>query len=168
MSTVSISDDAGALPRLLDNMAHILRKSEANAEERNIDAEVFLNARLAPDMWPLKKQVQIVAALCKNAPYRIAGLEAPNYEGNPETFEDCYAVLERAKSDMAKVTAKDLQGREETSFTLKISRGETEFTGRSYLSDFTLPNVHFHSTTAYNILRQNGVPLGKADYFGGA
>ena len=166
MSTPSMSKAIAGLPRLLDNLIHLLRKGEANAKERDIEAEVFLNARLAPDMWPLKKQVQIVAALCKNVPYRAAGTKAPNYEGSPDTFEDCYALLERAKADIAKVPAKDLDGREDISFTITISRGEREFTGRSYLAEFTLPNVHFHTTTAYNILRSNGVPLGKLDYFG--
>ena len=166
MSSPSMSKAISELPKLLDNLAHLLRKGEVNAQDREIDAEVFLNARLAPDMWPLKKQVQIVAALCKNAPYRAAGTKAPNYECSPESFEACYDLIERAKADIAKVPAKDLDGREDISFTITISRGEREFTGLSYLADFTLPNVHFHTTTAYNILRSNGVPLGKLDYFG--
>lgn len=168
MSTLSLSNAVSALPRLMDNLAHLLRKAEANASERGIDESVFMNARLTPDMWPLAKQVQTCAELAKNAPFRIAGLEPPSYEGVPTSFADCYAVLERVKADMARVTAADLDGKEAREFSLKMGpRGMMDFTGISYFSGFTLPNVHFHLTTVYNILRHNGVPLGKIDYFGG-
>jgi len=155
-----------ALPRLLNNMAHILRMAEQNAQSRNIAPEVFLNARLAPDMWALNKQVQTMAELCKNAPYRVAGLKAPSYEGVAESFAQCYELLERAKADIAKVSESDLEGTEDRSFTIKLSHREMEYSGMSYFLSFTVPNVHFHTTTVYNILRQNGVPLGKNDYFG--
>jgi hypothetical protein len=168
MSNMSMSNAITALPRQLDNLAHLLRKAEANAEERGIDVDVFMNARLAPDMWPLAKQVQTCAELAKNAPYRIVGTEPPSYEGAPTNFAECHAVLEKAKADMAKVPAADLAGTESREFSVKMGpRGEIDFTGISYLSGFTLPNVYFHVTTVYNILRHNGVPLGKIDYFGG-
>ena len=168
MSTLSMSNAIEALPRQLDNLAHLLRKAETNAETRGIDAEVFLNARLAPDMWPLAKQVQTCAELAKNAPYRVAGMEPPSYDGHPSSFAECHAVIEKAKADMAKVSAADLDGKETREFSLKMGpRGEMNFTGISYLSGFTLPNIYFHVTTVYNILRHNGVPLGKVDFFGG-
>ncbi|WP_409433733.1 DUF1993 family protein [Litorimonas sp. RW-G-Af-16] len=166
MSTLSMHNAAQALPRLLDNLAHILRRAEANAEERGIEPSVFLNARLAPDMWPLAKQVQSVAEFAKSAPYRIAGLDAPSYEGSPASFAECYAVIERAKADFAKVTRTQLDGTEDREFSFKAGPNEMEFTGISYLSGFVIPNMHFHLTTVYNILRLNGVPLGKLDYFG--
>ncbi|MDA8708393.1 DUF1993 domain-containing protein [Hellea sp.] len=168
MSELSMSNAVSALPNMLDSLEHLLRKAEASAEERGIDAEVFLNARLAPDMWPLKKQVQTVAELAKNAPYRIAGTEAPSYEGHPESFADCYAVIAKAKTDIAKVSASDLDGKEGREFSLKMGPREMDFTGISYLSGFTIPNTYFHMTTVYNILRHNGVVLGKIDFFGGA
>lgn len=169
MSILSMSNAISALPRILDNLAHILRKAEANAGERGIDPEIFLNARLAPDMWSLAKQVQTCAELAKNAPYRIAGETPSSYEGHPESFAECYAVLERAKADMAKLADADLDGKEAREFTVKMGpRGDVDFTGISYLSGFTIPNVYFHASTAYNILRHNGVPLGKVDFFGGA
>lgn len=168
MSQLSMSNAMSALPTMLGNLEHLLRKAEANAEERGIDAEVFLNARLAPDMWPLKKQVQTCAELAKNAPYRVAGTDAPSYEGQPESFVECYDVLAKAKADIAKVSAADLDGKEGREFSLKMGPREMDFTGISYLSGFTVPNVYFHMTTVYNILRHNGVPLGKFDYFGGA
>ena len=168
MSTLSMSNAASALPRQLDNLAHLLRKAEANAEERGIDADVFMNARLAPDMWPLAKQVQTCAEIAKNAPYRIVGTEPPSYDGAPTNFAECYAVLDKAKADMAKVTAADLDGKEDREFSVKMGpRGDVDFTGKTYLSGFTIPNVFFHVTTVYNILRHNGVPLGKVDFFGG-
>ena len=168
MSELSMSNAVSALPRQLDNLAHLLRKAEANAEERGIDAEVFLNARLAPDMWPLAKQVQTCAELAKNAPYRIVGTQPPSYDGHPSNFAECHAVIEQAKADMAKVSASDLDGKEAREFSVKMGpRGDMDFTGISYLSGFTIPNVYFHMTTVYNILRHNGVPLGKVDFFGG-
>ena len=168
MSKLSMSNAVSALPTMLSNLEHVLRKAEANAEERGIEADVFLNARLAPDMWPLKKQVQTVAELAKNAPYRVAGTDAPSYEGHPENFAECYDVLAKAKADIAKVSAADLDGKEGREFSLKMGPREMDFTGISYLSGFTVPNVYFHMTTVYNILRHNGVPLGKFDFFGGA
>ena len=168
MSKLSMSNAMSALPTMLDNLEHVLRKAEANIEERGIDADVILNARLAPDMWPLKKQVSTVAALAKNAPFRVADQEPPNYEGGEETFAELYALLERAKKDVAAVSAGDLDGQEGREFSLQMGPRELEFTGISYLSGFTIPNMYFHVTTVYNILRHNGVPLGKFDFFGGA
>jgi len=168
MSKLSMSNAVSALPTMLDNLEHVLRKAEANIEERNIDAGVILDARLAPDMWPLKKQVSTVAALAKNAPYRIAGTEAPDYSGGEDTFDALYALLARAKKDVAAVSASDLDGKEGREFSLQMGPREMDFTGISYLSGFTIPNMYFHITTVYNILRHNGVPLGKFDFFGGA
>lgn len=163
-----MSNAVSALPRLLDNLAHLLRKAQADAEERGIEESVFINARLAPDMWPLARQVQTCAELAKNAPYRIAGIEPPSYDGFPANFAECQAVLNKAKVDIEKISATDLDGKEAREFSVKMGpRGEMDFTGISYLSGFTLPNVHFHTTTVYNILRHNGVALSKVDYFGG-
>lgn len=168
MSQLSMSNAVSALPRLLDNLIHLLRKAQADAEARGIEESVFINARLAPDMWPLSRQVQTCAELAKNAPYRIAGIEPPSYEGFPASFAECHAVLNKAKADIANVSAANLDGKEAREFSVKMGpRGEMDFTGISYLSGFTLPNVHFHITTVYNILRHNGVALGKFDYFGG-
>ena len=167
MSQLSMVNAISVLPRLLDNLEHLLRKGEADAKERGIDPQVFLNARLAPDMWPLKKQVQVVASFVKMAPHRIVGTEPPSYEDTEESFEELYALLAKAKADFAAVPSADLEGKEEREFTLKIGPREMEFTGISYLSGFSIPQIHFHTTTAYNILRHYGVPLGKFDYFGG-
>ena len=168
MPTLSMSDAVSALPKLLGNLEHILRKGEANAAERGIDMDVFLNARLAPDMHPLYKQVLMVCDMAKMAPYRIAGLTPPKYDDSERTLEELYGLIAKAKADVTAVTAEQLDGREDETFTIKMGpRGDVEFTGSVYLSAFTIPNLYFHITTAYNILRNNGVPLGKFDYFGG-
>lgn len=168
MSKLLMSNAVGALPKLVGNLEHILRKAEANAEDRGIDMNVFLNSRLAPDMHPLYKQVLMVCDLAKMAPYRIAGLTPPKYDDSERTLEELYALIEKTKADIAAVTPDQLDGREAVEFMVKLGpRGEVPFTGIVYLSAFTIPNLHFHVTTAYNILRHNGVPLGKFDYFGG-
>ena len=166
MSTLSMPNAISVLPRLLDNLNHILHVGEENAAARSIDPAVFLNARLAPDMYPLKKQVQVAASLVKVAPYRITGQTPPVYDDTEETFAELYALIAIAKADFAKVEAADLEGTELREFEVSMGPRKMEFTGISYLSGFIIPNVHFHSTTAYNILRQNGVPLSKPDYFG--
>ena len=168
MSELSMSKAVSALSEILGNLEHIIRKGEANAKERGIDPDVFLNARLAPDMHPLYKQVLMVCDLAKMAPYRIAALKPPVYDDSERTYEELYALMKKAKADVKAVKAEDLDGQENYEFTIKLGpRGDTTFTGIAYLSWFTIPNLHFHCTTAYNILRQNGVPLGKIDYFGG-
>ena len=168
MSTMSMSNAVSAISKLLGNIEHILRKGEANAEERGIDMDVFLNTRLAPDMHPLYKQVLMICDLAKMAPYRIAGLTPPTYDDSERTLEELYGLIAKAQADVAAVTADQLDGREGAEVMVKLGpRGDVPFTGIVCLSAFTIPNLHFHITTAYNILRSNGVPLGKIDYFGG-
>lgn len=166
-STLSMSNAAAAITTALNNLEHILRMGEADAKARNIDLDVMMNMRLTADMWPLKKQAQTVCELAKNAPYRVAGTTPPDYQTTVESFDDAYALIARAKSDIEAVSASDLDGQENYEFTLKMGPREMSFTGISYLSGFALPNIYFHMTTAYNILRQNGVPLSKPDFFGG-
>lgn len=169
MTTLSMSNAISVLPKLIGNLEHILKKAEANAEERGIDMDVFLNSRLAPDMHPLYKQVLMVCDLAKMAPYRIAGLTPPTYDDSERSLDELYGLISKAQADIQAVTADQLDGREGAEFMVKMGpRGEMPFTGIVYLSAFTLPNLHFHITTAYNILRHNGVPLGKFDYFGGS
>ena len=156
------------LIRMMDNLEHILRKGEADAAERGIDPSVFLGASLAPDMATLAKQVQIGTAIAKACPFRIAGLKPPVYDDiESPSFADLYALLDKTRKDVNSVTRAQIDGREEVEFNVKMGPQERSFTGISYCSGFTVPNVYFHITTAYNILRHNGVPLGKLDFFGG-
>jgi len=168
MSKFSMSHAVSVLPNLLDSLDHILRTGAANAAERGIDMNVFLNARLAPDMHPLYKQVLMVCDLSKMAPYRISGQTPPVYDDSERALDELYGLIAKTKADIAKVKPAELDGRENHEFTIKLGpRGDTTFTGDVYLASFTLPNLYFHITTAYNILRHNGVPLSKVDFFGG-
>ncbi len=168
MSTHSIYESSvPVLNRLLDNLEHILRKGEANASERDIDPAVFLSARLAPDMATLTKQVQIVASLVKNCVHRLAATEPPIFEETETSFAELYATLDRARTELRGASKSHINDNVNRSFSVKLGPMEVAFTSPSYLNSFTLPNVYFHITTAYNILRHNGVPLGKMDYFGG-
>ena len=156
------------IDRALANLAHVLRKGEADAEARKIAPETFLTARLYPDMFTLVGQVQVATALAKAFPYRVTGKEPPVYDDTEKTFADLHARIDKARGDLAKFDAAAIDGRERHDFTVKMGpRGDVPFTGISYLTGFILPNIYFHTTTAYNILRHNGVPLGKTDFFGG-
>ncbi len=153
------------LDHRMANLAHILRTGQANAAERKIDEAVFLNARLAPDMASLIGQVQLATAIAKACPYRITGQTPPVYEDDQVTFDDLYARIEKTRKDIAVFNPEDLAGLETREFEVKMGPNMRNFTGISYASGFTMPNVIFHCATAYNILRHNGVPLGKADFF---
>ena len=154
--------------RLLGNLEHVLRKGESNAQERDIDPAVFLNARLAPDMFSLIGQVQVAAAISKACPHRIVGTEPPVYENTEESFEHLYALLAKARAELASFSRADIDGKELREFSVKMGPSMRDFTAIQYLAGFTIPNVTFHSVTSYNILRHNGVPVGKIDFFGGA
>jgi len=155
------------LSRLLDNLEHILKAGEANAKERDIDPSIFLNARLTPDMATLTKQVQFATSLIKNCAHRISATQPPVFEETEQSFADLYATIDRTRAELGKCTQDNVDSKEHNAFSVKLGPMEREFTSLSYLNGFTLPNVYFHITTAYNILRSNGVPLGKMDFFGG-
>lgn len=157
-----------ALDKTLSSLEHVLKTGDANATERDIDPSVFLTARLAPDMHHLVRQVQIAISMVKTCPHRIAGTPPPVYEDTEETFDELYGLIAKARKELAGFNPADLNGKEDRSFSVKIGPMDREFTGYSYFAGFTMPNVVFHCTTAYNILRHNGVPLGKLDFFGGS
>ena len=156
-----------ALDRWLSNLEYVLKKGEANAKERNIDPDIFLNARLAPNMYPLVKQVQVVTGLAVKGPHRIVGSEPPVYEETEKTFAELYALIAKARKEVTRFKKSDLDGKEDREFSVKLGPRDMDFTGISYFSGFILPNVMFHTAAVYNILRHNGVPLGKFDFFGG-
>lgn len=153
--------------RMLANLEYVLKKGEENAKERGIDASVFLGARLAPDMATLTKQIQIAASMSKNAPHRLVGTTPPVFEDTEETFEQLYTLIAKARKDITSFTPDQMEGTDDRTFTVQLGPTEREFVGLAYLFGFIYPNVLFHCTTAYNILRSNGVPLGKLDFFGG-
>ena len=144
----------------------VLTKAESNAQERKIDPQVFLNARLAPDMFQLVKQVQIATDHAKGAPSRLAGREVPRYEDNEASFAELQARISKTRDYLATFKPTEFEGAEERTVTLKIGGNEVEFKGQKYLLDVAMPNFYFHITTAYGILRHNGVPLGKGNFLG--
>ena len=164
---LSLYNAMSALDTALNNMHHVLKTGEANAAERKIDPSVFLAARLAPDMFSLIGQVQVATSIAKACPHRIVGSEPPVYEDTEESFADLYALIAKARGELAKFSPDDINGKELREFSVKMGPNMRDFTSIQYLSGFTIPNVYFHTTTVYNILRHNGVPLGKLDFFGG-
>ncbi len=155
-----------SLIRALDNLAAILEKGAAHAEERKIDPVVLINSRLYPDMFPLGRQVQIASDIARRGAARLAGLEAPKLEDNETTFPELIARLRNTMAYLETLAREHIDGSEEKSITLPVGKDTMTFEGLPYLLGFVLPNVYFHVTTAYNILRHCGVELGKKDYLG--
>jgi hypothetical protein len=155
------------LVRGLTSLQAILAKAEAHAAEKQIDPSVFIGARLFPDMLPLVRQVYITTDTAKGCAARLAGVEPPKYDDVEVTFEDLQARIQKTIDYLKEFNAAQIDGSEERSITLKMRSGPIEFTGVSYLLQFVLPNFYFHITTSYDILRHNGVEIGKLDYLGG-
>ena len=154
------------LQRALNNLSHILKKGEAHAEAKSIEHTVLLNARLFPDMYPLIRQVQIATDMSKGGAARLAGLEVPNYEDNEMSFADLQARVAKTLAFIDTIKPAQLENAENRAVTITVRKVDLHFTGQAYLFDWVLPNVYFHVTTAYNILRHNGVELGKPDFLG--
>lgn len=155
--------------RMLRNLSHILAKGEANALERKIDPQVFINDRLAPDMFPLSKQVQIACDMIKNGVCRLAGQEIPKFEDNEQSFADLQARIQKTLAVIDGIAPQSVDGSEDREISFPAGPGRTlTMSGHDYLTTWVLPNLFFHVTTAYDILRHNGVPLGKTDYLLGS
>ncbi len=152
--------------RQLTALTAILKTAAAFAEARKIDPSVLLNARLAPDQFALTRQVQIATDGAKGGIARLAGLEAPAYPDDETTFEQLEARLTKTIAFLQSVPADQVDGSEERPINIKLRSGELNFTGQDFLLHFVIPNFFFHVTTAYAILRHNGVEIGKRDYLG--
>lgn len=156
-----------ALVRALIQLKHVLTKGEAHARAQGWDPAVLLGMRLAPDMFPLTRQVQIATDIAKNGVGRMTGFDAPKFEDTEATFDALIERVDRTIAYIAGVPAAAFDGAEARDITVPTrARGDLHFKGLDYLFGFILPNVHFHGTTAYALLRHAGVPLGKADYLG--
>lgn len=154
------------LQRNLNNLSHLLKQGEQFASLNNIDPQVLLQSRLAIDMYPLLKQVQLVSDMSKGAGARLAGLEIPVFADDETSFEALYARIDRTAAFLSQITPTQLVGADQKQVVLTIRQVDLTFTGLDYLEKWVMPNVYFHVTTAYNILRHVGVPLGKTDYLG--
>ncbi len=151
----------------LQALAQVLAKGAAHCEARKIDPAAFLQARLFPDMFPLVKQVQIACDMAKGGVARLAGIDNPKFDDTETSFADLQARIDRTLAFMRSVSPEQIDGSEGKAITLTLPSRTIEFTGQQYLTAFVIPNVYFHATTAYNLLRQGGVELGKRDFLGG-
>lgn len=154
------------LKRALTNLSAILKKGEAYADDKKIEHAVLLNARLFPDMYPLTRQVQIATDMSKGAAARLAGVEIPKYEDNETTFAELQTRIANTIAFLDTIKPAQLEGSETREVTITVRKIDLKFTGQDYLLRWVNPNVYFHVTTAYNILRHNGVELGKKDFLG--
>ncbi len=155
------------LKRALSNLAHILKRGEEHADAKKIEHTILLNARLFPDMYSLIRQVQIATDMSKGGVARLAGLEVPHYEDDETTFAELQARIAKTIAFIDSVKPAQMEGAETRDITLVVRNKPMEFKGLDYLLKWVNPNVYFHVTTAYNILRHNGVELGKPDYLRG-
>jgi len=152
--------------RMLENLSAILAKGAAHAEAKKIDPAVFINARLAPDMFALARQVQIAADAAKGCVARLAGAEVPSYPDTETTFAELQARVAKTLAFIKGFTAAQIDGSEDRTCVLKIRGEDMKFRGQDYLFKLAFPNFFFHVTTTYDILRHNGVEVGKLDYLG--
>jgi hypothetical protein len=166
---MSLSMYHASAPRfahMLRKLDAILAKAQDHAAAKKIAPEVLLGARLFPDMLPLLKQVQIATDHAKGAVARLAGTEVPRYEDAEQSFDELRARLTKTIAFVESFTAAQVDGSEERPIALRVGGKDWSFTGQAYLLGFALPNFYFHLVTAYNILRHNGVEIGKSDYIG--
>jgi len=152
----------------LNQLSHLLDKGLEHAKANGIDPATLVEARLAADMLPLSKQVQIASDTAKLAAARLTGIAAPSYEDNESTFEELQARIAKTREWLQGLARETFAASEERAVSFKAGPTELNFAGLGYLLHFAIPNFFFHVTTAYDILRHNGVPIGKRDYLGRA
>ena len=152
--------------RTLNNLVGILEKGAKYAESKKIDPSVLVNSRLFPDMFPLSRQVQIASDIAKRGVAQLAGMEAPKFEDNETTFAELIDRIQKTISYLDTFKPEQVDGSEERTITLQMPNNTLSFQGMPFLLYFVLPNVYFHVTTSYDILRHCGVELGKLDYLG--
>jgi len=148
----------------LNSLTGVLKKAESFALAKKIEPEILINARLAPDMFALARQVQIATDGVKGAAARLAGVEIPSYPDTEKTFPELYARIDKTIDFLKTFEPKQIDGSEDRKVTLKLRGQETSFLGQAYLLNFVIPNFYFHTSMAYAILRHNGVEIGKMDF----
>lgn len=151
----------------LQSLLGILSKAEAFAEAKKLDASVLPNARLAPDMYPLKKQVQVVSDTARGGVARLAGIEVPSWPDDEDTLQQLKTRVQKTIDYVNAFTPAQIDGSEDQPIELKFASGyDLKFTGLSLVQLMVMPNLYFHLSIAYGILRHNGVELGKGDLLG--
>ncbi len=152
--------------RMLNNLIAILEKAMAHAEAKKIATAVLLGSRLYPDMFPLSRQIQIASDTAKGGAARLAGMEPPKYEDNETTFPELIERLRKTVAYLNTLKPGQIDGSEKKAITLKVRDEMLTFEGLTFLLNRVLPNLYFHISTAYAILRHSGVEIGKKDYLG--
>lgn len=155
-----------AFVRTFNAMHAWFDKAQAHAEARKFDSSNYLGLRLAPDMLPLTKQVQIATDMAKGCVARLSGQEVPKWDDNEASLADLQARLAKAVAYVQSVPATQIDGSEAREILLPMRTGEVRYAGQDYVLGFVLPNVYFHATAAYALLRHAGVELGKRDFLG--
>ena len=166
---MKISMHQASAPRFantLRNLSSILEKAQAHAEAKKLDPTTLPASRLIADMFPLSRQVQIACDTAKGAVARLAGVEIPKHEDTEQTFPELKARIAKTLDFIESVPADKVDGSEERDVVLKMRGQDVKYNGLQYLLGHALPNFYFHVVTAYDILRSNGVELGKRDYIG--
>lgn len=167
MTTTMYSTSVPVFQQMLGSLQVILQKTKAHAAEKKIEDQVFLQARLAPDMFNLIRQVQIATDFAKGVSARLAGVEVPDYQDTEQTFEDLQTRLSKTLNFIAQLDAAQFDGSEQREIILRPGTPkEKKMLGQAYLLSYGLPQFFFHTTTTYAILRHHGVELGKRDYMG--
>ena len=166
---MTISMYQASVPRLvnaLNNLSHVLDKAQAHIEAKKLDPKTLLEFRLYPDMLNMTRQVQIASDTAKGLVARLAGLDNPVHEDNEQSIAELQARLAKTVTFMQSVSAAQIDGTEDKAIVIKRGDKETHYKGMQFLLGHALPNVYFHSSITYAILRHNGVEIGKRDYLG--
>ena len=166
---MTISMYQASAPRFvnaLQNLSAILDKAQAHADAKKLDVLTLTTFRLFPDMLPMTRQVQIACDGAKGAMARLAGVEIPKHEDTEQSIVELKTRIAKTIDFVRSFKPAQIDGTEDREIVLKIRGSDVKFTGMQYLLGFALPNLYFHVTTAYNILRHNGVEIGKSDYIG--
>jgi hypothetical protein len=154
------------LVRMLGNLSTILGKAAAYVEAKKIDPRALLDARLAPDMFTLTRQVQVACDLAKGGAARLAGVEIPAFADTESSFAELQARTQKTIEFLNTLRAEQIDGSEDRDITMPIRDQSLHFKGLAYLMNFVMPNFYFHMTTAYALLRHNGLEIGKRDFLG--
>ena len=153
--------------KALTQLVHIMEKGVANAEARKFDTSVLVAARLAPDMLQFSKQIQLTSDFAKNSMARLAGIDPPKFEDSETTMDELLARVKKTLDYIDTVPASALEGSETRDIRIPLRDRTLELKGLPFLQNWALPNFFFHYVTAYNLLRHNGVDIGKRDFLGG-
>jgi len=153
--------------RALLQLQHVMEKAVANATERKFESSVLVGARLAPDMLPFARQVQLTSDFAKNSMARLAGIDPPKFDDTETTMDELFLRVKKTIEFIDSVPASSLEGSETREIKIPLRDRTVEFKGLAFLQHWAIPNFFFHHVTAYNLLRHNGVDIGKRDFLGG-